>query len=410
LRGALTTNLGNGAYQRWILEFRQTPDILRFVNGADLLRYSQAGVATPDHVIRIKGAPLVTDCPETGKLEVFEVSLRQAVQRYVEGYQAYFARNNARQKTPKKPLDPLPRVVMVPGVGLFGLGRSAKEAAIAADVAEAFIDTVIGAEMVGRFESIRENELFDMEYWSLEQAKLGTARAMAREGAEVVLVDQDEDKLTEAAGQLSQSGIMPLVVAADVTRPEMVRFVFDRACQKFGGVDIVVSNAGAAWQGRIGDVGEDILRRSFELNFFAHQHVSQQAVRVMRAQRSGGVILYNVSKQAINPGPDFGPYGLPKAATLFLARQYALDHARDGIRTNVVNADRIRSGLLTEEMIAERAKARGIDPRTYMSGNLLGVEVTAEDVAQAFVHLALANKTTASVTTVDGGNIAAVLR
>ena len=118
-----------------------------------------------------------------------------------------------------------------------------------------------------------------------------------------------------------------------------------------------------------------------------------------------------MSKQAINPGPNFGPYGLPKAATLFLVRQYALDYGADGIRANAVNADRIRSGILTEEMIAQRAKARGLSEKDYMSGNLPGREVTAEDVAQAFLAQALALKTTADVTTVDGGgNIAAALR
>jgi NAD(P)-dependent dehydrogenase (short-subunit alcohol dehydrogenase family) len=117
-----------------------------------------------------------------------------------------------------------------------------------------------------------------------------------------------------------------------------------------------------------------------------------------------------VSKQAINPGPNFGPYGLPKAATLFLVRQYALDYGADGIRANAVNADRIRSGILTEAMIAQRSQARGLSEKDYMSGNLLGREVTAQDVAQAFVAQALALKTTADVTTVDGGNIAAALR
>jgi len=170
------------------------------------------------------------------------------------------------------------------------------------------------------------------------------------------------------------------------------------------------SNAGAAWQGRIGDVDEAILRKSFELNFFAHQKIAQTAVRIMLAQGTGGCLLFNVSKQAVNPGPHFGPYGLPKAATLFLVRQYALDYGADGIRANAVNADRIRSGLLTGSFIAERAKARGLSEKDYMSGNLLGREVTADDVAQAFLHQALALKTTADVTTVDGGNIAAALR
>ena len=121
-----------------------------------------------------------------------------------------------------------------------------------------------------------------------------------------------------------------------------------------------MSNAGAAWQGKIGEVDEAVLRESFELNFFAHQKVAQAAVKIMLAQGTGGCLLFNVSKQAVNPGANFGPYGLPKAATLFLVRQYALDYGADGIRANAVNADRIRSGLLTDDFIKQRAKARGV--------------------------------------------------
>jgi NAD(P)-dependent dehydrogenase (short-subunit alcohol dehydrogenase family) len=172
----------------------------------------------------------------------------------------------------------------------------------------------------------------------------------------------------------------------------------------------VVSNAGAAFQGRIGEVDEAVLRQSFELNFFAHQTVAQNAVRIMLSQGTGGCLLFNVSKQAINPGPLAGPYGLPKAATLFLVRQYALEYGGDGIRANAVNADGIRGGLLTPQFIDQRAVAYGMTAAEYMSRNLLRREVTAEDVAQAFLHHAVALKTTADVTTVDGGNIAAALR
>ena len=216
--------------------------------------------------------------------------------------------------------------------------------------------------------------------------------------------------LNAKAAEAVASETNGLGLACDVTKPKDVRRVFDRACQTFGGVDIVVSNAGAAWQGEIGTVDEAVIRKSFELIFFAHQSIAQNAIRVMRAQGLGGRLLFNTSKQAVNPGADFGPYGLPKAATLFLMRQYAVDHGKDGITSNAVNADRIRSGLLTDEMISSRSKARSLSEDDYMSGNLLGEEVTAEDVAKAFVDLALSPKTTAAVITVDGGNIAAALR
>jgi NAD(P)-dependent dehydrogenase (short-subunit alcohol dehydrogenase family) len=327
--------------------------------------------------------------------------------------------------------DPAPRVVLVPGLGLFGLGASLKEATIAADIAEAAAEGICEAEATGKFTSISEADMFDCEYWPLELAKLGarkplplagqvavitgaagaigaaTAKLFAAAGAEVALLDLDPAAVTQAAKEIGGAAIG---IQCDVTHTGMVRAAFDQVIMAFGGVDIVVSNAGAAWQGKIGDVDEDVLRESFELNFFAHQKVAQAAVKIMLAQGTGGCLLFNVSKQAVNPGPNFGPYGLPKAATLFLVRQYALDYGADGIRANAVNADRIRSGLLTGDFIKERAQARGVSEKEYMSGNLLGREVTADDVAQAFLAQALALKTTADVTTVDGGNIAAALR
>ena len=157
------------------------------------------------------------------------------------------------------------------------------------------------------------------------------------------------------------SKVKGVAIACDVTNAAEVRAAFDKVAATYGGVDIVVSNAGAAWQGKIGEVDDATLRKSFELNFWAHQSVAQNAVRIMRAQGLGGCLLFNASKQAVNPGVDFGPYGLPKAATMFLSRQYAVDHGAEGIRSNAVNADRIRSGLLTDEMIAQRSKARGLE-------------------------------------------------
>jgi len=228
---------------------------------------------------------------------------------------------------------------------------------------------------------------------------------MSGAGAEIVVLD-----IQGAPAAAQRLGGTAVGIECDVTDPAAVCRAFDHIALHFGGVDIVVSNSGASWQGRIGEVEDQVLRQSFELNFFAHQTVAQNAVRIMLAQGIGGCLLFNVSKQAVNPGPNFGPYGLPKAATLALVRQYALDYGADGIRANAVNADRIRSGLLTPELIAARAKARGVTEQDYMAGNLLGREVTAEDVGQAFLHHALALKTTADVTTVDGGNIAAALR
>ncbi len=433
IRGACSVpdSKTDGAWKRFVLEFRGGDAVMNFVNGAEVTRYGQAGVVTPDHNIRIKNKPLVVAAPDEGDLAGFKSAVRDAVAAYGESYKDYFVRNNARVGGIKTMLDASPRVVLVPGVGLFGLGRSKKDARVAADLMEAAIATITDAEAVGRFEPLPEADLFDVEYWSLEQAKLGgakelplagqvavitgaagaigfaTAKAFAAAGAEVALLDVDA---AAAQAKAKVIGGAALGIRCDVTDAASVKAAFAQVTAAFGGVDIAVSNAGAAWQGRIGEVDEAVLRESFELNFYGHQRVAQAAVKIMLKQGTGGCLLFNVSKQAVNPGPDFGPYGLPKAATLFLVRQYALDHGGEGIRANAVNADRIRSGLLTEDMIAQRSKLRGLSEEAYMRGNLLGREVAAEDVAQAFLAQALALKTTADVTTVDGGNIAAALR
>jgi rhamnose utilization protein RhaD (predicted bifunctional aldolase and dehydrogenase)/NAD(P)-dependent dehydrogenase (short-subunit alcohol dehydrogenase family) len=428
LRGACAIHHPGQEPSRFIAEFRSNSEILDYVNGADLASYSQRGVVTPDHIIRTKNKPLLVPAPDNGDLTSFAQAVQAAVETYVAEYDIYFSRENEAVGGTKTKLDPMPRVILVPGVGLFGLGRSAKDAAIASDLAENTVRVITDAEAIGRYEPLPESDLFALEYWSLEQAKLAkqvvkpltgqvavitgagaigsaVAKALAGDGAAVAILDVDGDAAEEAARAVKGIGI-----ACDVTNLSEVANAFAAVCERFGGVDILVSNAGAAWQGRIGDVPDDILRKSFELNFFAHQTVAREAVSIMLKQGTGGALLFNISKQAVNPGQNFGPYGLPKAATMLLMRQYALDYGADGIRSNGVNADRIRSGLLTDAMIADRSKARGLTETEYMAGNLLRAEVMAEDVAQAFLALAKARKTTGHVETVDGGNVAAALR
>ena len=420
IRGALA-RLGKGM----VLDHRSTDEVMAFVADPDLDRLAHAGPATPDHVIRIKPWPLVLPAPGPDFAEQAEAAARA----YADRYRAYFARNNARIEPKKTMLDVQPRVVLVPGVGLFGAGVLARGAGVAADIYETNIKVIADAEGVGRFESIAEFDIFEMEYWSLEQAKLGKAkekplarkvaavtgagsgigaaiaRAFAVEGAEVACLDLDP----EAAARTAKA-VKGLAVVCDVTDDRSVSAAFEAVAQAYGGLDILVSNAGAAFSGRIGEVSDAVLRQSFELNFFGHQRAAQAATRIFEKQKTGGCLLFNASKQALNPGPDFGPYGLPKAATLALMRQYAIDYGRAGVRANAVNADRIRTGLLTDAMIAKRSAARGLSEHDYMAGNLLGEEVTADDVARAFVSLALAEKTTGAVLTVDGGNIAAAVR
>ena len=179
IRGAcaVPATAAGGEPRRFVLTFRSGPEILNYVNGADLGDYSQRGVVTPDHIIRTKNRPLVVPAPAKGGPDAFKAAVRGAVDDYVARYDAMFARENSRAGNAKIKLDPMPRVVLVPGVGLFGIGPTAKDAGIATDLAENAIRVITDAEAIGRFEPLSESDLFDVEYWSLEQAKLKGAVA-----------------------------------------------------------------------------------------------------------------------------------------------------------------------------------------------------------------------------------------
>ncbi len=411
-----------------ILDLRTGPNVREFLARSDMVELAGRGVATPDHAIRIKNLPLVLRSPD---MAAGKGALTVAISTYVADYTACFQRNRARHERDLQMLAPLPGVIWLDGLGLIGVGRDATAAAIAADMGEENMLAMTLGEDCGGFRPLAEADLFDMEYWALEQAKLGakpapkfagrvvlvtggggaiglaSAAAFAARGANVFVVDLQEAALARALEVLGpgHDGL-----ALDITAPGAAARAIGAAVARFGGLDILLSNAGAAWTGEMADLDDQLLRKSFELNFFAHQTFAKAAARVFLAQGHGGQILFNVSKQAVNPGKGFGAYGLPKAATFFLLRQLALELGPKGVRVNGVNADRIRSGLLDDAFIRERAKARGIDEGTYMAGNLIRREVEARHVAEAFVALAEAERTTAHVMTVDGGNIEAALR
>lgn len=411
-----------------VMDLRAGPNVQEFFARPDLNALSRRGVATPDHVIRTKNYPLLLTADI---LAGGAAAIEQAVDAYIAEYTAYFDTYAAISPTPKTMLNPSPDLAWVEGVGIVGMGADAKAAMVASDLAEQNLTSMADAENSGGFYPVNEPRIFEMEYWSLEQAKLGakkppvmagrvvmvtggaggiglaTAQAFAALGANTFLVDLQNDALATA---LKTLGSGHAGIAMDITAKDAAASAMNACIARFGGLDILVSNAGAAWTGEMATLDDAVLRKSFELNFFAHQTFAKAAAQVFETQGRGGQILFNVSKQAVNPGKGFGAYGLPKAATMFLLRQLALELGPCGIRVNGINADRIRSGLLDDDFIAKRSKARGIDEGTYMAGNLIGREVEARHVADAFVALALSARTTAHVMTVDGGNIEAALR
>jgi NAD(P)-dependent dehydrogenase (short-subunit alcohol dehydrogenase family) len=358
--------------------------------------------------------------------------ISQALSDYCENYHQYFEANKKAQGVDKIELDRLPRVLLVAGLGLVTIGKTVKETKIAADIYQHTIDIIHKSFSVADYVPLDSGDLFDMEYWSLEQAKLckskapplqgkvvyitgaasgiglATAKLFADQGANLFLADRTEENLRVAAAEIrkkSKVGVATQVL--DVTDESAVRQSFEKMVNMFGGIDILISNAGNAVQGAIGEVGIKELRESFELNFFAHQVLASEALQRFQIQKIGGVLLFNASKAAFNPGKNFGPYALPKAAVVALTKQYALDYGACGIRSNAINADRIRTALFSEETLKERAQARGLSPDDYFKNNLLQEEVYDTDVAQGFLNLALAEKTTGSIITIDGGNIAA---
>ena len=424
IRGLLSENKD----QKFIVNYRINQNLKYFMNGKNVKSYSSKGTATPDHVIRVKPFPLIITPKRNSTIEEFKFTANKAFNNYRKKYINYFNTNKKKVKGKKIMLDTAPRVVLVQNVGMFSIGKDLKSAIIAGDLTETNARVISSVEETSTYKFIPEKDLFDVEYWSLEQAKIkktkkllegnvvvitGSTGAIGYEtyklfksyGAEVVLLDYNLDRIKNL-----QSKIKDLCIHCDVRNKKNVKKAFNEICKKYGGIDILISNAGTAISGSIAEIDDKILRQSFEDNFFSHQNCASEAIKIMKKQNTEGCLLFNISKQSVNPGKNFGPYGLPKSALLSLCKQYAVDYGSYGIRSNGVNADRIRSGLLNDKMIKKRAKARDVTTENYMKGNLLLNEVKAEDVAKAFFHLAVSKKTTGAILTVDGGNIAASLR
>ena len=423
LRGLLTDDNKDDTF---IINFRLNKDIKYFMNGVGVKKYSHRGTVTPDHVIRIKPYPLVIDITPKDDLKSFTEKASREVKKYKSKYLSYFKKHSKGKSLTM--LDPYPRVIYVTGVGMFSIGTSHHASLIAGDLAETNARVIASVEETSKYQTIKEKDIFDIEYWSLEQAKINktkkslqgkvvvitgslgtigyeTYKLFKNYGAEVILLDIDNKKVNKI-----KNSIPELCMYADVTNRKSIRNAYKIICERYGGIDILISNAGSVSEGPIASVSDNDLKKSFDDNFFSHQICASEAVKIMLKQKTKGCLLFNISKQSVNPGLNFGSYGLPKTALLGLCKQYALDYGQYGIRSNGVNADRIKSGILDSSMITSRAKARRLSVKEYMEGNLLSKEVTAYDVAMAFYHLAISKKSTGAILTVDGGNIAASMR
>ena len=413
----------NNTKIKWIIKHNGTKDDVLFSKIKNLKTMFGKGPVTPDHVIRIKSKPLIIESIINKKDNFIENS----IMKYASDYKKYFQKYKNTVKNAKIS-DPLPRIIIVPNLGYFSIGTTQKEEKISNDIFLSMKESIIDSNYVSTFKSINQKEIFKMEYWPLERAKLNSkkrkkfegniavitggagkigsavAKKFLNENIEVVLFDKNFSNIDKEIKNKCTC------IKCDLSNREQVKLSINKVVRKFGGIDILISNSGLAFQGQMKDLDEKILQTSMANNFYSHHYIIQETVKIMINQSFGGSISINLSKQSINPGNNFGPYGIAKASALFMMKQYALECGKYNIRVNGVNADRIQSGLLTKEMIAQRSKARGIKEDDYLKNNLLNKKVTAADVAESFfVQLSL-DKTTANIITVDGGNIEASLR
>jgi rhamnulose-1-phosphate aldolase/alcohol dehydrogenase len=426
-------------WRRMVLEWRASEEALEILAGPDAAQVAAANPLTPDHVIRTKGPAMLLDADlpldDAGALRERLVA---AIARYREAYDAYFAANKDRARTKITKLDAYPRVVLVPGAGIFTAGRTKQDARIAADIAEHTLRAKALANAIGRYTALSDADLFDMEYWSLEQAKLGKAkeaplagqvalvtgaagaigfavcRKLVEAGAHVVVTDVARERVDAAVADLDpkRRGVAAGVVL-DVTDERSVAAGFAEACRLYGGVDVLVLNAGIAYVSAIEATDPDAFRRVVDVNLVGYFLVLHEAVALFRRQATGGNVIVNSSKNVFGPGADFGAYSASKAGAHQLGKVAALELAAAGVRVNMINADAVfgdarRPSGLWQEVGPARARSRGLDPSElqdyYRQRNLLRATVTGDHVGNAVVFFASnLTPTTGATLPVDGG-------
>jgi len=414
--------------------------VLDFLARAKHPALAALGSSCPDHFLRTKVRPLVLDLPASAPLEQAVERLRQLHAAYREDYQAYYRRHATPDSPAMRGADPA--IVLVPGVGMFTFGADRQTARVAGEFWVNAVSAMHGAEAVSSYAPIPESEKFRIEYWALEAAKLarrpapkplagrvalvtgagsGIGRAIARrlaaEGACVAVADRDGDSAAVVAEELGASDVA-LAVSADVGDELQVAAAFGRAALAFGGVDLVVNNAGLSISKplletsvRDWDVQHEVMARGSFL-------VSREAARVMTRQGLGGDIVYVVSKNAVAAGRDNVAYGAAKADQAHQVRLLAAELGEHGIRVNGVNPDAVvrGSGIFAGGWGARRAALYGVDEQElgawYAKRTLLGLEVLPEHVAAAVFALTAGelSHTTGLLVPVDAGVAAAFLR
>ncbi|HEV8437451.1 MAG TPA: bifunctional rhamnulose-1-phosphate aldolase/short-chain dehydrogenase [Methylomirabilota bacterium] len=429
LRGLLSRD------RRVITTFDDSAEVLEFAGSREARDLCHVGPATPDHTLYTKRLPCFVPVDRPDDPAAVKAATEAAVNRFVTDYTAYF---DAHHPGGAALGDPFPRVIVVAGLGMFAVGKDRRTAGIVDDIYHHTISVLGAASSFGRYVSLSAQDAFDIEYWPLELYKLtlqppekelarrialvtggasGIGRAaalrLAAEGAHVVVADLDAAgarKVADEAVAAAGSG-RAIGVGMDVTSESSVRAALEEAVLAYGGLDIVVSNAGIAHSAPIDQLDLADWERSFAVNSTGHFLVAREGLRLLKAQGLGGAFVFVATKNVMSPGKDFGAYSASKAAEAQLAKVLALEGGPHGIRSNLVNPDAVfrESKLWSEEIRRERARAQGISvddlEEFYRKRNILARPILPEDVAEAVLFLASdrSAKTTGCTLTVDGG-------
>jgi len=444
------------ADKRQILRFEDDEDVLGFASSKDAPRLTQVGAACPDHLVHTKPWPLLVDWTPEQDTAALETALRDGVAAYVTKYNAYLAANAEQDLDPDASetvlraadalSDPHPRVILIPGVGMFTTGKDVAMADVAAQLYHRAIAVMRGAEARGGFISLTDDESYAVEYWPLEQYKLklapperefarqvvlvtggaggiGSAVSLrlARDGAHVVLADIDLEGAQRVADAICKqvgSG-RAVAVPMNVTDEDAVKAALADAALAFGGVDTVVNNAGLASSAAITETSLAEWNRNWNVLATGYFLVAREGFRMLQQQGCGGQLVFVASKNALVAGKNAAAYSAAKAAEAHLARCLAEEGGQFGIRVNTVNPDAVLSGsrIWDSAWRQERAATYGVAPEeleeVYRKRTTLGVSILPEDIAEAVAFFASptrATKSTGNILNVDGGVAAAYPR
>ncbi|MER8681065.1 bifunctional rhamnulose-1-phosphate aldolase/short-chain dehydrogenase [Mesorhizobium sp. M0306] len=418
--------------------FDDSPAVLEFVNSRDLRPLAALGTSCPDHFLRTKIRPLVIEFdPNNPDVDAVIARLADDVAEYRVGYQAYYDRCKHADSPPVR--DPNAVVYLMPGVGMFTFAGDKATARISGEFYVNAINVMRGASTVSTYVGLPDQEAFDIEYWLLEEAKLqrlpkpkalagqialvtggaggigrATANRLLREGACVVLADIDEAALASANDELAKAYgkdfVRPVVI--NVTSEDQVVSGFAETAVEFGGIDILVSNAGLASSAPIEDTTLALWNKNMDILSTGYFLVSREAFRLFRAQKIGGNVVFVASKNGLAASPNAAAYCTAKAAEIHLARCLALEGAEAQVRVNVVNPDAVLRGskIWTGEWKEQRAAAYKMSTddleEHYRSRSMLKRSVFPEDIAEAIYFFAsdMSAKSTGNIINVDAGN------